>query len=48
MNMQLDPLNEVLENASKINDYDYNKMINDFQLEEVKGRMRKERVWIYY
>jgi hypothetical protein len=40
----MDPLNEVLENVSKVNDFDYNKMISEFELQAVKEKKRKERV----
>lgn len=43
--LQLDSsLQNVLENVSKVNDYDYNKMIGEFELIEVKEGMKKEKV----
>ena len=44
INVQPDPLEIVVESMKKVNDYDYNKMIEEFKLMEVKEKKKKERV----
>ena len=45
---QTNPLNDVLDNMGKVNDYDYKNMIEEFELKEVKDKKKKDRVYLYY